>query len=48
MIICNGVFCLYEFYVVLTATAIISLHNINQLIFVMVKCCVLIEVLTDS
>jgi hypothetical protein len=28
-------------------TAIISLNDINQLIFVMVKCCVLFEVRTE-
>jgi hypothetical protein len=31
---------------VLTVTAIISLNNVNQLIFVMVKCGVLFEVRT--
>jgi hypothetical protein len=35
---CTAIFCMYRFYMVLTVDSNYSLNNINQLIYVMVKC----------
>jgi hypothetical protein len=43
----NAAFYIYVFHMILGVNTIISLNNINQLIFVMVKCGVLFEVRTD-
>jgi hypothetical protein len=38
---------MYGFYMITTEEEIIYLNDINQLSFVMVKCCVLFEVRTE-
>jgi hypothetical protein len=42
--ICNALFCIYGFRIVLTVNSSYFLHCVNYLIFVMVKCGVLFEV----
>jgi hypothetical protein len=43
----NSAFCIFGICTILNIKKIISLNNVNQLIFVMVKCCVLFEVRTE-
>jgi hypothetical protein len=44
--ITNSVFCIYGFPMIFIITAMNSLHSMNKLIFVIVKCYVLFEVRT--
>jgi hypothetical protein len=44
LIICNAVFCIFEFCMVLSVNGYYFLKHTNQSIFVMVKCGVLFEV----
>jgi hypothetical protein len=43
----NSLFCVYGFHMISVYAGVISLNNINQLIFVMVKCCVFFAVRTE-